>query len=81
MKKSSWKHPLFLDRVSIDIGIVALDVAVENANAITGKKFLDEFYRIQSCEDLQQDLVYAEALDRQCKENTDHIFCQRDKRA
>ena len=32
--------PTFLDRVSMDIGIVALDVAVENANAITGKNFL-----------------------------------------
>ena len=29
--------PTFLERVSIDIGMVALDVAVENANAITGK--------------------------------------------
>ena len=32
--------PIFLDSVSIDIGMVALDVAVENANAITGKNFL-----------------------------------------
>ena len=32
--------PTFLERVSIDIGMVALDVAVENANAITGKNFL-----------------------------------------
>ena len=35
--------PTFLDRVSMDIGIVALDVAVENANAITGKNFLMNF--------------------------------------
>ena len=32
--------PIFFASVSIDNGIVALDVAVENANAITGKKFL-----------------------------------------
>lgn len=32
--------PIFFDSVSIDIGIVALDVAVEKANAITGKNFL-----------------------------------------
>ena len=35
--------PTFLDRVSMDIGMVALDVAVENANAITGKNFLMNF--------------------------------------
>ena len=32
--------PIFFANVSIDIGMVAFDVAVENANAITGKKFL-----------------------------------------
>ena len=32
--------PTFLDSVSIDIGMVALDVAVENANAITESEFL-----------------------------------------
>ena len=32
--------PIFLLSVSIDIGIVALDVAVENANPITGRNFL-----------------------------------------
>ena len=32
--------PIFFASVSMDSGIVALDVAVENANAITGKKFL-----------------------------------------
>lgn len=32
--------PIFFANVSIDNGIVALDVAVEKANAITGKKFL-----------------------------------------
>ena len=35
--------PTFLDRVSIDSGIVAFDVAVENAKAITGKNFLINF--------------------------------------
>ena len=32
--------PTFLESVSIESGIVAFDVAVENANAITGKNFL-----------------------------------------
>ena len=32
--------PIFSASVSIFIGIVALDVDVEKANAITGKKFL-----------------------------------------
>ena len=32
--------PIFLCNVSIDIGIVAFDVAVENANPITGANFL-----------------------------------------
>ena len=32
--------PTFLFNVSIDSGIVALDVAVEKAKAITGKNFL-----------------------------------------
>ena len=32
--------PIFLESVSIESGMVALDVAVENANAITGKNFL-----------------------------------------
>ena len=32
--------PIFLLSVSMDIGIVALDVAVENANPITGRNFL-----------------------------------------
>ncbi len=35
--------PTFLVRVSIDSGIVAFDVAVENAKAITGKNFLINF--------------------------------------
>ena len=32
--------PTFLESVSIESGMVAFDVAVENANAITGKNFL-----------------------------------------
>ena len=32
--------PIFLLRVSMDIGMVAFDVAVENANPITGRNFL-----------------------------------------
>ena len=35
--------PIFLLKVSIDIGIVAFDVAVENANPITGANFLINF--------------------------------------
>ena len=35
-----FETPIFLFRVSIDIGIVALEVAVENANPITGRNFL-----------------------------------------
>ena len=35
--------PIFLSRVSIDIGIVALEVAVEKAKPITGKNFLINF--------------------------------------
>ena len=35
--------PIFSPNVSIDNGIVALDVAVENANAITGMNFLMNF--------------------------------------
>ena len=35
--------PTFFVRVSIDSGIVAFDVAVENAKAITGKNFLINF--------------------------------------
>ena len=31
--------PIFLSNVSIDIGIVALEVAVEKANPITGRNF------------------------------------------
>ena len=31
--------PIFFSSVSIDMGIVAFEVAVENAKAITGKKF------------------------------------------
>ena len=32
--------PTFLERVSMDSGMVAFEVAVEKANAITGKNFL-----------------------------------------
>lgn len=35
--------PIFFASVSIDSGMVALDVAVENANAITGEEILNEF--------------------------------------
>ena len=38
--RSFLETPIFSAKVSIFIGIVALDVDVEKAKAITGKKFL-----------------------------------------
>ena len=43
------------------------------------EKFLDEPNRIQTCKDLEQDLIYAETLNSQCQQYTDHILRQRDK--
>ena len=38
-----FETPILFCNVSIDIGIVALEVAVENANPITGENFLINF--------------------------------------
>ena len=43
------------------------------------EKFLDETYRVQTCKNLEQDLIYTEALDRQGKQYADHILRQRNE--
>ena len=66
--------PIFFANVSIDNGIVALDVAVEKSKRHNRKEVLDKNNRIQTSKNFKHSKINDKTLHRQSNQYCQHIF-------
>ena len=72
--------PIFLSKVSIERGIVAFEVEVEKANAITGKNFLINLIGFKPVHTFKK-LIYTTKACTPNAINTDNIYLSKGMKA